>query len=423
MTNALAVAAIVVCASRVAHAQPDEPEPPPPPPAGSDAPLPPAPATRPDLSDLPDMPLTDAQIIGADANAWKVEDVQFRTAYLSQYGHGFQSQDGSLGAAGSEAMHVEEFWGLFDIRQNDHIVHEVMIPVDIITAASPDAVDAISTASRTNESVDVDVRTTITASERDTYTTRLKFHIEEPLSGGTIGAGYVRHLADDNATLGVDANLNVDGFDQHNDHGTYLGKVARETANANITGSQLLSPTTVVEGAYGATYQHGVLDPSGWNAVPVADGTIVSEKFPDHRFRQDFTARLSQIIPFTRTTLKVWYRYYMDDFDVHAHTVEVDGYQYLVPWLYLRGSYRYHTQDAVDFFTTRLMSATAAPFYTADSDLAAFDANEWTAQLVVVRGRAPSALKPWTLSAEVMQYWRTNDLRITMVSLSAGRTL
>jgi hypothetical protein len=38
-----------------------------------------------------DTPATsDAEILGRD-RAWQVEDVELRTAYLSQRGHGFQS--------------------------------------------------------------------------------------------------------------------------------------------------------------------------------------------------------------------------------------------------------------------------------------------------------------------------------------------
>jgi hypothetical protein len=403
-TSRLALALLVViCAARVAHAQ--------------------APGPTTDLDHTQEMPLTDAQIIGTADNSWHFEDAELRTAYLSQYGHGFQSQDGSIGAAGSEAMHIFEPWALFDIRQNDHITHQVMLPVDIITAASPDAVDAISTASRQNESADLDVRSTYRPDDVNQWNTRFRAHGEEPLGGGLAGAGYTRHLADDNATIGVDANVDVDGFDSRDVHGKYHGKVARETANANLTASQLLSPTTVVDASYGITYQHGVLDPSSWNAVPLSDGSIIGEIFPDHRVRQAISARISQIIPATRTTFKAWYRYYTDDFQLHAHTVELVGYQYIVPWIYLRGSYRYYTQTGVDFFTTRL----EVPFdmtapHTSDSDLAPFDANEWSVQAVMVRGRAPKDLKPWNLSAEVMHYWRTNDLRITTVALTVGRS-
>jgi hypothetical protein len=157
--------------------------------------------------------------------------------------------------------------------------------------------------------------------------------------------------------------------------------------------------------------------------VPLANGQLISETFPDHRLRQDWTARISQNIPWTASTLKVWYRYYRDDFSVRAHSVEADAYQYIVPWLYLRGSYRFHTQTAVDFFTTDLpLSSNLNYPHTADSDLAAFDAYEWTAEVVFLRGRAPGALRPWTFSAEVLHYWRTNDLQLTTVSLTAQRT-
>jgi hypothetical protein len=457
-TRTLAIVA-VLCAARFAYAQvPDDAEPEPPAATEPEAPAPPPPMAdatdgsaagsataeptvdeadrryrmyRANLDDLPEMPLTDQQIIGSPTH-WKIEDVEVRTSYLSQYGHGYQSQDGTpRGTAGSEAMNIIEPWTLFHLRQNDHIVHEVMIPVDVLTHASPNVgywfyqnPDAITSASRHNVSGDIDVRTTITESPVDTVTTHVKFHAEEPLASGLVGGGYTRHLADDNATLGVSGSFTIDGFDLHDVAGDYLGKSTRETGNVNLTASQLLSPTTVVDGIYALTLQAGQLDAdNGWEAVPLTNGSITSEVFPHERTRQAFAARIAQNIPWTGTTLKASYRYYTDSFDVHAHTVEVDAYQYIVPWLYVRGSYRFHTQTAVDFFTTRLMFPIVAPYYTADSDLAAFDANEWTAQVVIVRDRAPSWLKRWRLTAEVMEYWRTNDLRITMVSLSAGKSL
>jgi hypothetical protein len=447
-TRALAIV-VVLWASRLAYAQvPDDADAAEGPAdgsagsadgsAGSAAPEPPIDGAerqyhiyRANLDDLPEMPLTDSEIIGSPTH-WKVEDVEVRTAYLSQYGHGYQSQDGTpRGTAGSEAMNIIEPWTLFHLRQNDHIVHEVMIPVDVLTNASPNVgywfyqnPDAITSASRHNVSGDIDVRTTITESPVDTVTTHVKFHAEEPLASGLVGGGYTRHLADDNATLGVSGSFTIDGFDVHDVAGDYLGKSTRETGNLNFTASQLLSPTTVVDGTYALTLQAGHLDAdNGWEAVPLSNGSIIGEQFPHERTRQAVAARIAQNIPWTGTTLKASYRYYTDSFDVHAHTVELAAYQYIVPWLYVRGSYRFHTQTAVDFFTTRLMFPIATPYYTADSDLAAFDANEWTAQVVIVRDRAPSSLKRWRLTAEVMEYWRTNDLRITVVALSAGKSL
>jgi hypothetical protein len=366
--------------------------------------------------------VSDAEIIGRDPG-WRVDDVQLRSAYLWQRGHGFQSQDGSLGSAGSEEMWVFEPFALFTIHQSDTITHEITVPVDVISAASPDAVDATTSASRVNEAVDVDVRSTFKRGEHDTLTTRASVHYEEPLSSGTVGAGWRRGLADDNATLGASAYVTIDGFDGRDHFGIYYGKTARETVNANITASQLLSPTTIVDGAYGITVQHGTLD-TGWNAVPVIDGGYADEVLPSERVRHALTARIAQHVPWTHSTVKASYRYYADDFGLRAHSVEVAGYQYLLPWLYARGSYRYHHQTGVDFFTTSLPTMYDPRMeHTADSDLAPLAANEWSVSLAMVRERAPAALRGWALSAEVLHYWRSNDLQITTVALTAGRRL
>src|SRR5262249_53041975 len=199
---------------------------------------------------------TDADIIGHDPG-WRVEDVTLRSSYIDQHGHGYQSQDGV--APGSEAMWIVEPVALFTIRQSERVVHEISIPVDIITAASPDAVDATTSASRRNESADVDVRTSIKQSDRDTLLTGFAFHVEEPMGSGTIGGGWRRSFADDNASVALNASFTFDVFDDHNQTGLYLGKTTRETTSLHASPSQLLSPTTVVDGSVGITYQHGTL--------------------------------------------------------------------------------------------------------------------------------------------------------------------
>ena len=365
---------------------------------------------------------TDAEIIGHD-ESWRVDDVELRAEYLSQRGHGYQSQDGPIAGPGSEAMGVFEPYALVTVHQNDKITHEITAPVDIISAASPDAVDATTQASRRNESEDLEVRSTFKLWDHDLLTTRVGAHHEEPMSSGSIGAGWRHSLADDNATIGANANITIDGFDDHDHYGDYLGKTARETFNLNLTGSQLLSPTTVIDGGYGVTFQHGTLD-TGWNAVPVAGGALSNEILPSDRVRHALSVRLAQHVPATRSTLKLWYRAYLDDFGIQAHSVELAAYQYVVPWLYVRGAYRYHHQTGADFFTTQLpMFYDNTALHTADSDLAPFSANEWSVQVAMVRGRTPGSLHDWSFGAEVLRYWRSNDLQITVVSLTVGRRM
>lgn len=360
----------------------------------------------------------DSEILGTDPG-WRVEDLQFRTSYLSQRGRGFQSQDGS--SPGSEAMFVVQPAALLTLRQNANIVHDISLPIDAISAASPDAVDATTSASKNNIAGDFEIRSAIKLSDRDTLTTRFVAHAEEWIGGGTLGAGWRRSFADDNATLSVNGTFGYDVFDDRNRFGDYLGKTGRATSSISAAGSQLLSPTTVVDASYGLTYQRGTLR-TGWNAVPIDDGTLADEVFPRGRSRHAFTAGLAQHIPQTRSTAKVRYRFYLDDFGLRAHTMDVAAYQYVVDWLYVRASYRFHDQDGVDFFTTALPAGLGDnTLRTADSDLAPLRAHEYSLQITTVRDRGP--FRRWSLSGEVLRYERSNGLGISLFALGLGRTM
>ncbi len=361
----------------------------------------------------------DREILGDDGG-WKLEDVELRTMYLDQDGRGFQSVED--GTPGKETMVIVQPSLLINARQNERVSHALTLPLDAITAASPDAVDATSSASRFNIAGDLDLRTTIKLDDDDTLTTRFVLHAEEWIGGGTIGAGWVRSLADDNATVSINGTFGVDVFDDHNHLGDFLGKTARATGSVHVGASQLLSPTTVIDGSYGATYQRGNLR-TGWNAVPLEGGGLVEDEvFPDGRLRQVLSLRVSQRVPVTRSTAKLAYRGYVDSFGLHANSIEASVYQYIVNWLYVRGSYRFYDQNGVDFYTESMpLGFDGSTLRTADSDLAPLSSHQYTVSLKTVRERGP--LKKWSLSAELFRYTRSNDLAITAVSLGVGRVL
>jgi hypothetical protein len=377
-------------------------------------------AARPPADDADD---ADAEKSSPDDPIITRFDLRF--GWFEQDGHGYQSQTNYQGFPGSESATIAQPMALFRIRQGPHIQHTVVIPVDVVTAASPDALDSISGASRRNESAGVDVATTITSGVND-FAIRWGAHFEEPLRAGSWGAGWTRHLAEDNATVTLSGNATFDYFDNIDQEGLTDGQRSRISVNANLGGSQILSPTTLVDGSYGYTYQTGLLEQT-WNAVP--RGIIqppLGEKFPHVRSRHAFFGRVAQIIPPTRTTLKLAYRYYVDDFGLSAHTVEVRAYQYLTRFLVVRGSWRRHTQTAVDFYTedaSRLMEGPLSP-RTSDSDLAAFDADELGVKLMLVPGRVPWAwLRPHSFALSYQRYTRDNGLHMDVLGIEWGREL
>src|SRR5258708_30312521 len=95
------------------------------------------------------MSQTDWYIRGRARYAIHVESVTTRNTSFDQRGHGYQSQAGPRLGPGSERTTILEPQLEIDATQGDRLKHRFWVPVDVITAASPDAID------QTPASVDV----------------------------------------------------------------------------------------------------------------------------------------------------------------------------------------------------------------------------------------------------------------------------
>ncbi len=359
-----------------------------------------------------------------DPTGLVLEALSFRFSYMVQEGKGFQSQDGASGEPGNEALTVVQPMGSVVFRQSPRVSHQIIFPVDLVTSASADAVDAISQASRVTEAGKIDVTTTYEPNEEHAWTVRYGSHFEETTFSFFLGLGFRASLADDNATLSLSGLANVDLFDRLTHRGFDTGVTSRASYNGNVGFTQILSPTTIASVSYGLTLQTGTLQTT-WNAVPLA-GTdrFVDEKFPNTRFRHAAAMRLAQHVPWSRSTLKAGYRFYVDSFDLQAHTVDTQFYQYLLRTVYVRGSYRYHTQDGVDFFHERIpVDFDLEAARTSDSDLAPLHAHEFGLKLVFLLNPARSAqVGSETFDISYLRYQRSNDLHMDVFSLGWGGT-
>lgn len=351
------------------------------------------------------------------AAAQTVDGFEVRAALFEQFGHGFQSRAGNPGVPGSERTTIWE--PMFRLTVADgRWTHDATLIVDVVSAASPDALDAISTASAVNEAVTLDVTTTYRADDDDRVSVRYGAHVEEPYRSGFLGIGWAHDLAEKNATVSLTALGMADAFDDIDLFGNRHGETSRGSVTVNAAASQILGPTTLVDASYGLTYQRGTLQ-NTWNSVPLGGDSRGPEIFPGPRVRHALSGRIAQHIPDTRSTLKASYRLYSDNYGLDAHTAEVMAYQYLVPWLYLRGSYRYYWQSGVDFYGEMFEPGTTPR--TADSDLAPFHAHEWGVKLVMLAERSPfELLRRSALDASFFRYVRSNDLTVSMFVLSFG---
>lgn len=102
--------------------------------------------------------------------------------------------------------------------------------------------------------------------------------------------------------------------------------------------SQILSRSTIG----GLDFEYHAL--KGYTENPYRN-----ENHPPERHRHAFGLWLAQRFRPTATTLRASYRYYWDDWALHAHTFELHWYQRVLPDLELVPYFRVHTQDGIDF--------------------------------------------------------------------------
>lgn len=362
----------------------------------------------------------------AEPSRFRILEHGYRFAWFDQHGRGFQSQAGPDVGPGSEWIRVLQPAAYTRVAHGENVIWDVGLQVDIVTSASADALDAVTMASRTNEAGTLDVQATWRASEDDVLSFRGAGHLEEPLRSGSLGIAYTRELAEDNATVSVSVNGTVDRFDTIQPSGYTPGIAWRQAWNANLSVSQILSPTTIGSLSYGVTNQRGTLEQT-WNSSPVVPCGVpfpcdarVGEIFPRTRLRHAVRATLAQRLPLTDTTLRLAYRYYADDFDVHANTLEAEMVQGLASPFSLSLRYRMHRQTAASFYVDRLPSELRdvdAP-RTSDSDLDAFTARSVGARLDLV---LPGGRGYHDVDVSYTYYARTNGLDIHLVGMGYRR--
>ncbi len=101
------------------------------------------------------------------------------------------------------------------------------------------------------------------------------------------------------------------------------------------------------------------------------------EQMPGTRLKTPFGARVNYYISNT-FVLRSYYRYYLDDWGMDAHTVEVE-----LPVKVFRGftvspAFRYYSQTAVDYFAGYEEHLSSQQYYTSDYDLSVFHSSQYS---------------------------------------------
>lgn len=190
-----------------------------------------------------------------------------------------------------------------------------------------------------------------------------------------------------------------------------------------VSVSQVVSQTALV----GVSYDIARL--TGYQANPyrqvVTSGGLFPEQHPDDRLRHALAVSGRWYIPETHTTAIGSYRYYRDDWQIHAHTPEVRLVQEIGPLADASVRYRYYRQTSAFFYRTRY--ATPDPmtttYLTDDPKMSAYDGHILEAKLGAL-GELFSIGQPWagmrfeTTLQYVIQHNRFGNAVVAHVALT-----
>ncbi|WP_313786730.1 DUF3570 domain-containing protein [Flagellimonas aequoris] len=100
------------------------------------------------------------------------------------------------------------------------------------------------------------------------------------------------------------------------------------------------------------------------------------ERLPNNRFKIPVGIRLNHYFN-EILTIRTYYRYYFDDWGLRAHTASVELPIKISQNFTLYPSYRYYTQNQIDYFAPFDTHLSTEQYYTSDYDLSQYDAHQY----------------------------------------------
>lgn len=242
---------------------------------------------------------------------------------------------------------------------------QVTIPGIKAAPGTQEAIDAITTASRPisgNAFQDyLKLRNEFSGELTDGPSVLSYYLSSEPdYLAQQLGARYSRDLRGQQLNLSMGSSLGWDRIDPLPDDRTRTAPDSKTTLHVNTVATQILSPSTILR--YGLEYNvvNGLQHNPYRNVF--AGGSIVPERHPDHRERRDVFVKLNHWFP-ARSSLKLSYRFYDDDWGINSHELGTSLSQYVTQGFFAQWEYRYYTQTAARFYRDEYTSITGVDGY------------------------------------------------------------
>ena len=254
--------------------------------------------------------------------------------------------------------------------------------LDVYTSASSDSIDPRTISSASSGDTRAHFNGTWSSSNEATghaWNVSGSVSAEYDYSSVGFGGGYTKTSKNGNREFGASGQVFIDRWSI-----IYpielRGQIEKNGSEPRNSYSMTLHYSQVVNKRFQWALISDLVYQTGWLSTPFhrvyfSDvETVDIERLPDTKLKIPIGFRANYFLG-DFLVLRSYYRYYQDDWDLRAHTLNFELPVKVTPFLSFYPFYRYYTQSSIKYFAPFAENLSTSEFYTSDFDLAEFDSH------------------------------------------------
>ncbi|MDB5242672.1 MAG: hypothetical protein JWP57_3297 [Spirosoma sp.] len=318
----------------------------------------------------------------------KVKEVNLVSSYYQQDGN----KSAVTGGIGTEklsdyAQSIDLVLKATDQRHRQHTL-AFDLNIDHYTSASSDRIDPLTVSSASRSDTHIYPSITWNIHDDVTRTTRgisFSYSTEYDYKSYGVNLNFVKASAGNNREISLKAGAFFDtwsvilppelrpegyGSGAEGDRDPIAYK-PRNSYSAGLSLSQVINKRLQVLLTVEPAFQQGLLS-TPFHRMYFKDGSETVERLPGSRLKLPIGFRLHYFLG-DHVVLRTFYRYYIDDWGMQAHTINVETPVKLSSFASISPFYRYSHQTAVRYFAAYGQHAPTDRYYTSDYDISGFN--------------------------------------------------
>lgn len=360
----------------------------------------------------------------------KIDEINLVSSYYQQDGN----NSAVTGGIGTEAL--KDYANSFDIKMSKYDIYDrqhnftLDFNIDYYTSASSDNIDPRSISGASSRDIHIypsiswsmkDNRTRITKGLSYAYSTEWDYK-----SHGFTGS-FAIASKDNNREFSAKASAFIDRWTvilpiELRDATTTTGQRTpqntkpRNSFNVALSLSQVINERLQLMAVVEPSYQEGLLS-TPYHRVYFTDNTVTVEKLPGSRLKLPIGLRANYFLG-DNIILRGFYRYYMDNWGMTAHTFNIEGTYKITPFFSISPYYRFNMQNGVDYFNTYGKHNPTSTYYTSDYDIATMYTNFFGSGLRIAPVNGILGIKSLSsLEIRYGRYTRSTGMTANIVTL------